>query len=80
MNRDNGPAVAAASARAARIRAERFDALETALSAGLTVCQALDDAGWATPNAAVRSYQRFHREVPKLLWEAYLQSRRRVSA
>lgn len=50
--------------KAERLRYERFETFEFSLSIGLTVPQALDDAGWSNAAAAVRVYQRWGREVP----------------
>jgi hypothetical protein len=61
-----------AAERAAERRQQRFVAFESALELGLTVRQALDEAGW-TPSAAVRSYQRYGVSVPDALRGAHRQ-------
>lgn len=69
---------AAAAELAARRRERRFEDLELALLSGYyTVSHALDEAGWS-PVAAVKSYQRWHRPIPRPLYDAYLRSRRKV--
>ncbi len=49
---------------------DRFEALEDSLALGMTVEQALDDAGWAKAVSAVRAYQRHGRPAPRGLRRA----------
>lgn len=79
MSRGEAARVASA-AMAAAVRERRFEDVEAALLSGSMVAHALDEAGWASPVAAVRSYQRWGRGIPAPLYDAYVRSRRKSFA